>query len=57
LFISAPMGDAADRARLAAPRAGAALARAVGMLLVGWPAFNLVEGLVDHQLLGNPSRP
>jgi uncharacterized membrane protein len=24
----------------------------VGMLLAGWGAFNLVEGLVDHQLLG-----
>jgi uncharacterized membrane protein len=24
----------------------------VGMLLVGWGVFNLVEGLVDHQLLG-----
>jgi uncharacterized membrane protein len=24
----------------------------VGMLLVGWGAFNLVEGVVDHQLLG-----
>lgn len=24
----------------------------VGMLLVGWGAFNLVEGLVNHQLLG-----
>ena len=23
----------------------------VGMLLVGWGAFNLVEGLIDHQLL------
>jgi uncharacterized membrane protein len=23
----------------------------VGMLLAGWGAFNLVEGLVDHQLL------
>jgi uncharacterized membrane protein len=23
-----------------------------GMLLLGWGAFNLVEGLVDHQLLG-----
>ena len=23
-----------------------------GMLLAGWGAFNLVEGLVDHQLLG-----
>ena len=22
------------------------------MLLVGWGAFNLVEGLVDHQILG-----
>jgi uncharacterized membrane protein len=24
----------------------------LGMLLAGWGAFNLVEGLVDHQLLG-----
>lgn len=24
----------------------------VGMLLVGWGAFNLVEGIVDHHLLG-----
>jgi uncharacterized membrane protein len=24
----------------------------VGLLLVGWGAFNLVEGLVNHQLLG-----
>jgi uncharacterized membrane protein len=24
----------------------------VGLLLVGWGLFNLVEGLVDHQLLG-----
>jgi uncharacterized membrane protein len=24
----------------------------VGMLLAGWGAFNVVEGLVDHQLLG-----
>jgi uncharacterized membrane protein len=24
----------------------------VGMLLAGWGAFNLVEGIVDHQLLG-----
>jgi uncharacterized membrane protein len=24
----------------------------VGLLLVGWGVFNLVEGLVDHQLLG-----
>src|SRR5215218_4661157 len=23
-----------------------------GMLLAGWGAFNVVEGLVDHQLLG-----
>ena len=23
-----------------------------GLLLVGWGAFNLVEGLIDHQLLG-----
>jgi uncharacterized membrane protein len=24
----------------------------VGMLLAGWGAFNLVEGLIDHELLG-----
>jgi uncharacterized membrane protein len=24
----------------------------IGLLLVGWGAFNLVEGLVNHQLLG-----
>jgi len=26
--------------------------RHVGLLLIGWGAFNLVEGLVDHQILG-----
>ncbi|MFP5368385.1 MAG: DUF2243 domain-containing protein, partial [Actinomycetes bacterium] len=24
----------------------------VGLLLVGWGIFNLVEGLIDHHLLG-----
>lgn len=24
----------------------------IGLLLLGWGAFNLVEGLIDHQLLG-----
>src|SRR5690606_21645165 len=24
----------------------------IGLLLVGWGIFNLVEGLIDHQLLG-----
>jgi uncharacterized membrane protein len=24
----------------------------VGLVLAGWGAFNLVEGLIDHQLLG-----
>jgi uncharacterized membrane protein len=24
----------------------------IGMLLAGWGAFNLVEGLIDHQILG-----
>ena len=24
----------------------------LGMLLIGWGAFNLVEGVIDHQLLG-----
>jgi uncharacterized membrane protein len=27
-------------------------ARYFGLLLAGWGAFNLVEGLIDHQLLG-----
>jgi uncharacterized membrane protein len=26
--------------------------RHVGLLLAGWGAFNLVEGLIDHQILG-----
>jgi uncharacterized membrane protein len=26
--------------------------RHVGLLLLGWGVFNLVEGLIDHQLLG-----
>jgi uncharacterized membrane protein len=26
--------------------------RLTGLLLAGWGAFNLVEGLIDHQLLG-----
>ncbi|HYD51370.1 MAG TPA: DUF2243 domain-containing protein, partial [Gemmatimonadaceae bacterium] len=36
-------------------RAGAALPGAgafTGQLLLGWGIFNLVEGLVDHHLLG-----
>jgi uncharacterized membrane protein len=24
----------------------------IGLLLIGWGAFNLVEGLIDHQILG-----
>ena len=24
----------------------------LGLLLAGWGAFNLIEGLIDHQLLG-----
>jgi uncharacterized membrane protein len=32
-----------------APRAGRSL---VGLLLAGWGLFNLVEGIVDHHLLG-----
>ena len=24
----------------------------IGMLLAGWGVFNVVEGLIDHQLLG-----
>lgn len=26
--------------------------RHIGLLLLGWGAFNLVEGVIDHQLLG-----
>jgi uncharacterized membrane protein len=26
--------------------------RAIGLVVLGWGAFNLVEGLVDHQVLG-----
>jgi uncharacterized membrane protein len=36
-------------ARGAVPRHGGAL---VGLLVAGWGGFDLVEGLVDHQLLG-----
>jgi len=37
----------------AAARQGAALAgrHLVGLMLAGWGAFNLVEGVVDHQIL------
>jgi uncharacterized membrane protein len=37
----------------AAVRNGAALAgrHLVGLMLAGWGAFNLVEGIVDHQIL------
>jgi hypothetical protein len=37
----------------AAVRKGAALAgrHLVGLMLAGWGAFNLVEGIVDHQIL------
>ena len=40
---------------LGAARRGAALPTAgqlVGQLLLGWGVFNLVEGIVDHQILG-----
>ena len=37
---------------MAARRVGAAVAGHLGMLLAGWGVFNLVEGLIDHQLLG-----
>ncbi len=38
----------------AAVRQGAALgwSRLIGGLLAGWGGFNLVEGLIDHQILG-----
>ena len=34
---------------MSSPRLGAAH---FGLLLAGWGTFNLVEGLIDHQLLG-----
>ncbi len=50
LFVAAGMAvtiNAWQQRRLAPPwRAH------IGMLLVGWGVFNLVEGLIDHQLLG-----
>ena len=50
LFVAAGMAvtvSAWQQRRLAPPwRAH------VGMLLVGWGVFNLVEGVIDHQILG-----
>lgn len=40
------LSDARRRAPLPRPRVFA------GQLLIGWAAFNLVEGIVDHHLLG-----
>lgn len=39
--------NAWQRGRLAPP-----WRKHVGMLLVGWGVFNLVEGIIDHQILG-----
>jgi uncharacterized membrane protein len=44
---SALMLRAWQQGRLAPPWRGH-----VGLLLAGWGAFNLVEGLINHQLLG-----
>ncbi|GAA2594705.1 DUF2243 domain-containing protein [Actinomadura fulvescens] len=39
--------------RLSHPRSGVWRSRALwGWLAVGWGLFNLVEGLIDHQILG-----
>ena len=38
--------------RLARRRVGAPWRTHLGLLLAGWGLFNLVEGLIDHQLLG-----
>ena len=50
LFVAAGMAltiSAWQHGRLAPPwRAH------IGMLLVGWGVFNLVEGVIDHQILG-----
>ena len=39
--------------RVGVPRSGRTLG---GALLLGWGAFNVEEGLIDHQLLAAPSR-
>ena len=38
--------------RMPTPRGRAGGRMLAGWMLVGWGAFNLVEGIVDHQLLG-----
>jgi uncharacterized membrane protein len=34
------------------PHAAGSTSLLLGLLLIGWGAFNLVEGLIDHQVLG-----
>ena len=49
VFVAAGMAMAVhawQRGRLAPPWGGH-----LGMLLVGWGVFNLVEGIIDHQIL------
>jgi uncharacterized membrane protein len=42
----------ADAARLAAGPPRPALRAHLGLLLAGWGIFNVVEGLIDHQIVG-----
>jgi uncharacterized membrane protein len=42
----------ADAARLAAGPPRPALRAHLGLLLAGWGIFNVVEGLIDHEILG-----
>ena len=44
--VYALLRDARRRVELPAPR------QFTGLLLLGWGIFNLVEGIVDHQILG-----
>jgi uncharacterized membrane protein len=44
--------DAAARQGMAAGSVGPPWRTHLGLLVAGWGAFNLVEGLIDHQLLG-----
>lgn len=43
--------DRRPDAGLAARSAGAAVARPLRRLLLGWGALNLVEGVIDHHIL------
>jgi uncharacterized membrane protein len=47
VVASSAMLDAWQRGRIAPP-----WRRQIGLALAGWGLFNLVEGLIDHEILG-----